>query len=122
IERRGSNNHNKAMWFCKCECGKDTIIVGNNLKTGTVNSCGCLKKVNDYTNKRFGKLLVIKKVRNPKTNKNGWLCQCDCGKTAIVSGGNLGGTRSCGCISENNFIGQKFGKLLVIKQNENRNK
>lgn len=34
----------KSYWLCKCNCGNETIVIGNNLKRGTTNSCGCLKK------------------------------------------------------------------------------
>lgn len=31
-------------WLCKCSCGKEKIITGDNLKDGDTKSCGCLKK------------------------------------------------------------------------------
>ena len=31
-----------AMWLCKCECGKERIVVGNSLRRGLTKSCGCL--------------------------------------------------------------------------------
>ena len=43
IERVGSNQHNQALWKCKCDCGTEKIIVGTNLSKGETNSCGCLK-------------------------------------------------------------------------------
>jgi hypothetical protein len=30
-----------AMWLCKCDCGKTTIVNGQNLKSGNTTSCGC---------------------------------------------------------------------------------
>jgi hypothetical protein len=33
-----------ARWLCKCDCGKEKIIVGRNLRNGNTKSCGCLKK------------------------------------------------------------------------------
>jgi hypothetical protein len=35
-------NH-KAMWRCVCDCGNKVIVSGNNLRTGTTKSCGCLR-------------------------------------------------------------------------------
>lgn len=50
---------------------------------------------------RFGRLIVIKRVKTPNENDGHiyWLCQCDCGNTAIVRGNRLisGITTSCGC-------------------------
>jgi len=34
------NGH--TFWNCKCECGKETIIMGTLLNTGKTKSCGCL--------------------------------------------------------------------------------
>lgn len=31
-------------WRCKCDCGKDTVAIGNNLKRGVTRSCGCLRR------------------------------------------------------------------------------
>jgi hypothetical protein len=30
-------------WYCRCDCGKLTINLGYNLKSGHSNSCGCLR-------------------------------------------------------------------------------
>ena len=32
------------MWLCKCECGNEKILRGTELRTGKINSCGCLHK------------------------------------------------------------------------------
>lgn len=32
----------KARWLCRCDCGKEKITYGSNLKKGTTKSCGCL--------------------------------------------------------------------------------
>lgn len=31
-------------WYCKCDCGKETIVHGINLKNGKTKSCGCLRR------------------------------------------------------------------------------
>jgi hypothetical protein len=56
-------------------------------------------KFQDLTNKRFGRLLVIKRVENKK-NHPCWLCRCECGKEVIIIGQSLksGVTKSCGCL------------------------
>lgn len=36
--RRGYRN-----WLCKCDCGKEIVTMGNSLKTGNTQSCGCLR-------------------------------------------------------------------------------
>ena len=37
---RNKNSH----WICECVCGQQRIISGADLKSGNVNSCGCLKR------------------------------------------------------------------------------
>jgi len=35
--------HGEAKWRCRCECGNDAVVLGQKLRTGHTNSCGCLK-------------------------------------------------------------------------------
>lgn len=35
------NRQGKAMWHCRCDCGRETLSVGNNLRLGLATSCGC---------------------------------------------------------------------------------
>ena len=46
----------------------------------------------------FGELVVLKKAHKNKQENICWKCECSCGKTSVVSGGNLtsGNTKSCG--------------------------
>ena len=55
----------------------------------------------DLTGKRFGRLVVIKRMKNSKDGKAMWLCRCDCGNKTIVPTCNLnsGHSKSCGCIT-----------------------
>jgi len=32
----------KAYWMCRCDCGKEIVTSGSNLRFGTTKSCGCL--------------------------------------------------------------------------------
>ena len=62
------------------------------------------------------KILEGKKVTSKYYN-----CLCDCGNTHIARKADLlsGNTTSCGCIIETeNLIGQKFGRLTVIKKGD----
>ena len=36
--RDGKAHH---LWLCKCDCGRETLARGNNLRTGNTISCGC---------------------------------------------------------------------------------
>lgn len=67
-------------------------------------------KFKDLTGQRFGRLVVVKRVEDyimPSGYRAAkWLCQCDCGNTAVVLGKNLtkkNGTKSCGCFAKENM-------------------
>lgn len=34
----------KPMWRCKCDCGKETLVISQCLVNGTTQSCGCLRE------------------------------------------------------------------------------
>lgn len=45
-------NGKERRWMCKCDCGNTSIVQQNNLASGEVKSCGCLrheKLVKDHT-------------------------------------------------------------------------
>lgn len=44
VERCENTNTNKSRWKCLCDCGNETIVVGSQLKSGKVKSCGCYNK------------------------------------------------------------------------------
>lgn len=43
VVSRKTSTSGYVEWNCICECGKKTVVRGNNLKNGSVKSCGCLK-------------------------------------------------------------------------------
>ena len=53
----------------------------------------------DLTDKKFGRLTVIKRVGSSKKKSIIWLCKCDCGNKKEIDGWYLrnGDTKSCGC-------------------------
>lgn len=38
-----ANVKKEIHWLCRCDCGKETICSGGNLRSGHTKSCGCLK-------------------------------------------------------------------------------
>lgn len=89
-----------------------------------------MSRIRNLTGQRFGRLMVI--GQDGKRDKAGsvmWDCSCSCGKTVIVSSGNLvrGNTSSCGCarvdyrehahsvgLKRKDLVGKRFGKLVVV--------
>lgn len=112
----------------KCKCGNIRRLSADKVKSKNYQFCNqCKPKtkqlIKDYTGKRFGKLKVVKRVKN-KNNKVYYLCLCDCGKQIEVSSTHLqsGHTLSCGCYQkirsiESNYThiqNQRFGKLVAL--------
>lgn len=44
IERAESTKHGAARWRCKCDCGNEKIVIGDELRKGNTKSCGCYAK------------------------------------------------------------------------------
>lgn len=65
IEFAGVSKNRKTTWICKCDCGQITKpIVGSNLRSGSVKSCGCLRdELNaenaKYNHKKYKRLYGI---------------------------------------------------------------
>ena len=144
VIEKADNLHQDAKytikWKCLCECGQIGYKSTNVLRSGHSKSCGCYKKdlfnerntPEDLTNRRFGKLTVIKRIDDyisPKgEHKINWLCKCDCGNVIHTTTNALkkGNTASCGCqradtihkVLFQDLTGKRFGKLTVIHQVE----
>lgn len=42
IRRNGNyRNTTRAAWLCRCQCGNETTVAGDNLRLGKSKSCGC---------------------------------------------------------------------------------
>jgi hypothetical protein len=75
----------------------------------------------NYINEIYGKLTVIEHVTNKK-HKRGMLllCRCECGNIIEKVSADLAHVRkyntnaSCGCATEKDYTGQKFGKLTAL--------
>ena len=105
LEYAGRSSQNKIQYRCKCDCGKETVVIGAHLKNGNTKSCGCLQKeINRKVNGKdelghiYGKLKVIA-FDGSKDGNLWWKCQCTCGNIISVNGVFLrnGNTSSCGC-------------------------
>lgn len=42
VKRVENNKHRQPQWLCKCDCGNETIVSGQKLRTGHTKSCGCI--------------------------------------------------------------------------------
>ena len=135
-----SSGRHYPTWRCRCDCGNETVVTANALKTGKTKSCGCLAKElqEERTNKildsligrKFNHLTVVDKVparigHDGRTIQQ-VICRCDCGNEREVSVSSLrsNSVKSCGeCdLTGSRLIdltGQRFGRLTVEKRVEN---
>lgn len=100
LQRSGADKSGFALWESQCKCGTKKLFRSSQITNGKAKKqCGCEK---DWTGKRFGKLIVLKKISGLGNHAAKILCQCDCGKEKIVWGGSLhqGSVRSCGCLRQ----------------------
>lgn len=65
-----------------------------------------MRKPIDITNKRYGRLIVLRQVGRKPTGRNEimWECRCDCGNLISIPKSYLssGDTKSCGCYALEN--------------------
>jgi len=55
-----------SLWVCHCDCGGEkTIANTGDLTSGSTSSCGCIKSPN-LIGQRFGRLIVLEKLRTKK--------------------------------------------------------
>jgi hypothetical protein len=40
VERNGSKD-GRAVWLCRCDCSKESTVMGKMLRRGETRSCGC---------------------------------------------------------------------------------
>lgn len=130
----------QVVWHCICDCGKETDVVGQALRSGHTKSCGCgnyqSKNVEDLTNQVFNKLTVIERYGSDKNRHALWKCKCECGNIRIATTSelkqqNVKECRECAALSKKinyedtkwyqEILNQKFGKLVPVKPTEKRN-
>lgn len=116
------NGKGRALWRCKCSCGRYKDVRQDLLQSGGVKTCGnpCHRKKPknfiDLNGKRFGELLVISQA--PSVNETTyWMCLCDCGNLHKVGAYNLTHGRITHCRnpihSIDNIVGNTYGYLYV---------
>ena len=44
IEECGRASNGEALWRCRCECGKEIVVLGSSLRNEHTTSCGCYQR------------------------------------------------------------------------------
>lgn len=72
ISESERGNKGVIRWLCKCECGKEKVVVGYALRSGKSLSCGCYRDSISYSHGMFKTKMYTKwaLMKNRCTNKN----------------------------------------------------
>lgn len=109
------NGHTK--WLCRCDCGKEMVKFGTNLRKAHTQSCGCLQKEKSREGidkwresfvpdaeigRKYGRVVVDSFAGwiQPKGHPNRistWSCTCECGTEVVKRVEALQSYSSCGC-------------------------
>jgi len=78
----------------------------------------------DLSGKRFGKLLVLKKLDKRQSNRVIWQCKCDCGNIHEATSTHLieGITSSCGCKNLEDCVEGTRLRNLTRKRSDKKEK
>lgn len=98
----GRAKNGNTIWHCVCDCGDETDVELQHLKTGSTKSCGhCTRVRFDLTGQQFGRLKVLRIASKKSAAGNTfWVCRCVCGNIIEADGYRLRrrNIRSCGCL------------------------
>lgn len=95
LGKQKKDKYNHIFYKCRCKCGIEKYVKKYNLEHNLSKGCkSCTSRKHDIIGRTFGRLKVIKYLKNKKS-----LCECICGKEKIALTGNLlsGNLKSCGC-------------------------
>lgn len=76
-----------------------------------------MARIKDEVGNRYGMLLVLEFAGINDQQHAAWKCLCNCGEEKIASGVllRLGRTKSCGCLRRLDEVGNRYGKLVVLR-------
>ena len=131
VIRRAANRDKHVFWLCKCECGNELEIRGDQIRGGIAKSCGCYQKdvaaqymaitgklnknkgkpISNYIGQKINMLTLIEPVYDDQ-GRFKWKCRCECGNYTYVTTSHLndGHTKSCGCI--HSFTEKQLSQLF----------
>lgn len=120
LERSEKSRTGANQWKCRCDCGKECVVLQRSLQNGRRTSCGCdsrkgKSRVKDITGQKFRMLTAL--YPTSKRRHNGsilWHCRCECGNEVDAAADDLlynPKLISCGCAKKK--CNQELGEKLV---------
>lgn len=91
LKKAISDNHGNDRWFCRCGCGLEKVVVGNNLRRGGSQQCSsCAKIIHGFAKTKLYKV---------------WICMIDrCENSNHLQYEKYGGRGIKICSEWHNFI------------------
>ena len=83
LGRTENNRHNQVQYLCRCDCGKEWVVLGKCLTRGSTKSCGCYARSGD-----------VQRTHDMKDTKIYWVWGSmlqRCENPKAVGYGNYGG-------------------------------
>jgi hypothetical protein len=97
----------RGRWVCQCDCGAETAVRAQHLRSGATESCGCLNAAprprsaprGVQPGHTYGLLTVEREVESLRGLRR-FVCICECGGATTVLGRRLtgGDVKDCGCV------------------------
>lgn len=130
---KAKNKQERVAWLCRCDCGREKVVIGLDLKRGKTVSCGhagCRPgRHKDLTGFRRGFIEAIEET--DKRDYKGsviWKCKCHrCGGSFELSADRIrhdSRMQSCGCYRDSKrhkvAVGDRFGRWVVIGQDSGK--
>ena len=114
IEPTDKRDCGSVVWKVRCDCGEEFEASIDSLQIGDRTKCDN-HLIKEMIGKTFGKLTVLSYAYS-KNQKRYYLCQCECGKTKVISGSDLStnNTKSCGCTQS---MGEENIKKILSSNN-----
>lgn len=119
LERGEKSRTGATQWKCRCDCGKECLVLQRSLQNGRRTSCGCdsrkgKARIRDIRGQKFRMLTAL--YPTALRGHNGsiqWHCRCDCGNEVDAYADDLLYNPmlvSCGCAKKkcNQTLSQKL--------------
>ena len=114
---RSAGKTKHPRFLCLCDCGKEVVVTGTNLRQNHTTSCGCLREEKKFAalrewrdtfeptkevGKTYGRITVTGfagwiQPDNAPNRISTWSCSCSCGKQVVKRVDALHDSSSCGC-------------------------
>lgn len=77
VSRAGNGASGNARWNVRCDCGKEIIVDGRDIRRGTKTHCGCLRK------KAYSEQRLCEYCGSPTSDKHHRFCSPTCAARSL---------------------------------------